>query len=91
MRLPLILGARPQFSVKGPTVMVPEGAWEIVTENMRDTKLRLDLSFGNDLQQSFEINGTGERHSFMGLCRAQLTFVHRGSEDYVSVFAELKK
>lgn len=90
MRLPLILGARPQFSSKGPTVMVPEGSWRVVSEGVKDSKLKLELTFAHDLLQSFEFNGVDKEHSFVGPCRAQVSFANRGNEDFVSVFAEPK-
>ena len=90
MRLPLLLGARPQFSTKGPTVMIPEGSWRVTSEGIEKSRLRLDLTFASDLLQAIEINGNGEQPSFVGPCRAELKFTNRGSEDFISIFAESK-
>lgn len=89
MRLPLILGARPQFSTKGPVVMVPEGSWKVTSEGIVSSKLRLELTFAGDLLQTLDID-KDSTPSFQGLCKAELKFSNRGNEDFISIFADSK-
>lgn len=84
MMIPLLLGARPQFSSRGPVVSLHDGNWEIFTDRVVSSKLELHRSVGGD-SSKYALNGVAIR--ILGPCVVQVFFLSRGNEDYVSVYA----
>lgn len=76
MRVPLLIAFCPRTSVRvdGPYVRIPPGRWSFEGEGIHDTKVELHL---ND-----------QRHEgdFEGPCEVRAIVLHRGTEDYISVF-----
>lgn len=85
MRLPLLVAARPKFSKGGPQVPLGEGKWHIVLERVVDTILDVFVD-GVLLPSSLAADSNG--HVVDGPCKVVIMFNHRGSEDYLNVFAE---
>jgi len=81
--LPLLLGSRPQFSGKGPVVSLAKGRWEIFTDRVVSSKLKLMLIDG-DLPTERELT---KESIFIEGGRVQVVYITRGNEDYISVYA----
>jgi len=82
MRLVLLSGANPKIAVCGPSVRLKAGTWNIEQEGVVDSKLSLLLD-GKD----YEIPLQGVKITIG--TSTSVKFVKRGSESYISVFAEL--
>lgn len=85
MRLPLLVAARPKFSRGSNGVPLPEGRWHVVAERLKDSVLCLSVN-NEPLPSCLAAQRNG--HLIVGPCALSLTFVNRGSEDYIHVFAE---
>lgn len=89
MLLPLLLGSRPQFSGNGPTILLHEGDWEVFTDKVINSivKLECDETDGKDLRSVIELNGVPIK--LEGPRKVRVAYVKRGSEDFISVYARL--
>jgi len=88
MRLPLLAAARPKSCKAGPTVPLPSGRWHIIHDLSKDTILEMLVDgVPSPTPLVAEVNG----HEIDGPCTLQLRFLHRGSELYVNVSAELQR
>jgi hypothetical protein len=84
MRLPLLVHARPKLSSGGPSVPLGAGRWHIVVERVVDSILTLRV---NDVPLASLVT-PGNGCFVQGPCVVSLSFVERGNEDYINVFAE---
>ncbi len=86
MRVPLLVAARPKFSKGGGCVPLMSGKWHIVAERVKDTILAMHV---NDVLLLSHLAAGNDGHVVEGPCLMMITFVQRGTEDYVHAYAEL--
>ncbi len=82
MRLPLLVAARPKYSIGGPRVPLGEGKWCIVVERVKDTTLIVSV---DDVPLPSPL---ANDHIIQGPCFVVVGFDYRGCEEYINVFAE---
>lgn len=78
MRLPILVGARPQFIQSTPRVRLYPGDWRISVEGLVDSVFSLHR---DNLQVPIgdAINGD---------CTLQVQFEYKGKEDALTIYAE---
>lgn len=81
----LLIGA-PKTSKGGPVVRLKAGAWVIKCRGMVNSLLHLDAG-----DSSIPLREGDHKLVLNQGCEAIVTFVERGSEDYVSVIAEFQR
>jgi hypothetical protein len=86
MKLPLLIGARPQVCKRGPMVHLIEGTWRVVVENVSDSVLRFHY---HSQGSSYEQVMNGKELEFKGPCKLYVEIDKPGSERDINVFAEL--
>jgi hypothetical protein len=78
MRLPILVGARPQFIQSTPVVRLSPGNWRISVTGLIDSVFSLHR---DNLQVPF-----GE--PVVGDCTLQVKFNYKGKEDALTIYAE---
>lgn len=81
MRIALITGANPKTFQKGAIIRLRTGFWRIRTEGMWNSRLALRALPSEDVVE------VKDDLVVAGGVEVQLSFIFRGNEPYISVFA----
>ena len=84
MRFPLLIGARPMFVKKGPTVPLSEGKW-LITADHKDSRIIMRDACGS---KPF-IFISGEPLEILGPVAIFIEILKAGSEEEINAYAEL--
>ena len=84
MKLPLLVAANPEHLTSTPRVRLAKGKWLLSAQGIVDSILTLsrdgEIMRGPILQNIIAVDGD---------CVAQLVFLKKGSEKYLTIYAEL--
>lgn len=78
MRLPILVGARPQFIQSTPVVRLSPGNWRILVEGLIDSVFSLHR---DNLQVPYGEPVNGD-------CSLQVRFDYKGKENALTIYAE---
>lgn len=93
MRLALLSGANPQIAKDGPRVRLAKGTWKICYDGVRESVLWIMLTSKPFVRQDEDQVvplpiSDGHMVTIEITSTAHLIFQHRGSERFISVYAE---
>lgn len=84
MRFPLLIGARPTFVRRGPTVPLGEGKWLITADHI-DSRVAVCHAFSN---RPFALLN-GKPLEMLGPIKVYMEILMAGTEEEINAYAEL--
>ena len=84
MQIALLTGASPKSCTVGPTVRLHSGKWRLVTNGLVDSKISFVLDATTPISHDKDVELLID-----GPCIISTLFKDRGTEQFISVYAEL--